>query len=162
MNGLWWKKYKGTHCKKKIQHNFLADGCGVSTGSMTNSPMEYLSMSGMKARSCACVIFSTGVGMPSMMSGGSSNSDGSSSGGGGACGHPPSPNWRSLLIPVTSHPSHPSHASRLSWRLTPHEFVTVTTLETTPALLFLLFDIFFLFLQWIFSYSSWSPIHWKN
>lgn len=58
----------------------------------TYSPIEYLSMSGMKARSCACVIFSTGVGMPSMMRGGSSKSEGSSCAGGGACGHPPSPN----------------------------------------------------------------------
>lgn len=48
-------------------------------------PVEYFSISGMNARSCACVIFSTGVGMPSMISGGSSNSDGSSCTGGGAC-----------------------------------------------------------------------------
>jgi hypothetical protein len=41
-------------------------------------PVEYFSMSGMNARSCACVIFSTGVGMPSITSGGSSCKDGSS------------------------------------------------------------------------------------
>lgn len=41
-------------------------------------PVEYFNIKGMKARSCACVIFSTGVGIPSMMRGGSSNSVGSS------------------------------------------------------------------------------------
>lgn len=48
-------------------------------------PVEYFSISGMKARNCACVIFSTGVGMPSMINGGNSNNDGSSWIGGGAC-----------------------------------------------------------------------------
>lgn len=48
-------------------------------------PVEYFSMSGIKALSCAWVIFSTGVGMPSIINGGSSNSDGSSWTFGGAC-----------------------------------------------------------------------------
>lgn len=48
-------------------------------------PVEYFSINGINARNCACVIFSTGVGMPSIISGGNSNNDGSSWTGGGAC-----------------------------------------------------------------------------
>lgn len=48
-------------------------------------PVEYFNINGINARSCACVIFSTGVGIPSMIKGGSSNNDGSSCTRGGAC-----------------------------------------------------------------------------
>ena len=48
-------------------------------------PVEYFSMSGMNARSCAWVIFSTGVGIPSITRGGNSYRVGSVAGAGGAC-----------------------------------------------------------------------------
>lgn len=48
-------------------------------------PVEYFSIKGMKALSWACVIFSTGVGIPSITSGGSSKRFGSPTGSRGAC-----------------------------------------------------------------------------
>lgn len=48
-------------------------------------PVEYFNIRGMKALSCAWVIFSTGVGIPSTTRGGNSCSDGSSLTWGGAC-----------------------------------------------------------------------------
>ena len=48
-------------------------------------PVEYFNINGINALNCACVIFSTGVGIPSIINGGNSNSDGSSCTFGGAC-----------------------------------------------------------------------------
>lgn len=48
-------------------------------------PVEYFNINGMNARSWACVIFSTGVGIPSTTNGGNSCNDGSSFRAGGVC-----------------------------------------------------------------------------